>query len=357
MIALGVLSFSKPTTYITKIAEHAAVNGIRVYHFSPEQLNEDETVKGNRYCSEKLEWVTEVFPIPTFIYDRCYYASRKSRSLLKKVDELKQHKFHHFLGYGLPNKWIVYQALTKNPTLLPFLPKTQRLSSSAYLLSHLNQQRKWLLKPIHGSQGRGLIKVEKANGLYVAKEVKQPSEHLFTFTTTAHFQQWIHSRMKTSEYIYQPFLSLENKAGYPFDIRLLLQKDRNGMWKDRFRVIRTGIKHHITSNLAAGGKMLPYSSLLQGLSPMKREKIEKSLTKIIATLPRELESSFNPLFEIAIDFGLDTMQNLWILDINSKPGHKIVSMAPKSVQKEIYEAPSKYCHYLACTNGNKMGVE
>ncbi|WP_078381579.1 YheC/YheD family endospore coat-associated protein [Sutcliffiella halmapala] len=357
MIALGVLSFTKPTTYMTKLAQHASNSSVSLYYLSPEQISGEDTISGMRFCPAKQEWENAMFSIPPFIYDRCYYVSKKAQSNLNKVEKLKQRSDVQFLGYGLPNKWIVYQALSSSPTLQSFFPYTQKLSSTADFLAHLANHSIWLLKPIHGSQGRGLIKIEKRNGLYMIKEVKQPGEQLFTFTTTSHFLQWLHTRMKTTTFIFQPFLPLQNKEGYPFDLRLLIQKDENGNWKERVRVLRTGIKHHITSNLAGGGKMIPFSSLLQSLPLTYKRKIEEDIQTVIDTLPLELERAFQPLFELGIDLGWDAKQNLWILDINSKPGHKIVSMASKFVQKEIYEAPSKYSHYLATSLGNKMGVE
>lgn len=342
---------------MTKLAQHNVNNSITIYWLSPEALTEGNNMSGMRYCHEKQEWKHDMFPIPTFIYDRCYYPSKITPSLLEKVAKLKQRKDVIFLGYGLPNKWNVYQTLAKNSTLQSFFPMTARLSSTSYFQHYLTKHPNWLLKPIQGSQGRGLIKVEKSNGLYAIREVKQPSEQHYTFTTTAQFHQWLHNKMQTTAYIFQPFLPLQTKDGYPFDIRILLQKDERGKWKERIKVIRTGIQHHITSNLAGGGKMIAFSSFIENIPLKHRKKIEEELDTIITTLPLALEKACHPLFELGIDLGLDTKQNLWILDINSKPGHKIVTMASKTVQQEIYEAPSKYIHYLTTSLGSKIGVD
>lgn len=356
MIALGILSFLKPTPYVTKIAQHS-FSSTMVYHFTPQELNGNEKINGLRYCREKMEWVSDSFPIPSFIYDRCFYSSRFARDLSGRVEKLKKQVECRFLGYGLPNKWMVHQAVSTDPSLAPFFPKTLKLTTASFLLANLQIQKKWVLKPIQGSQGKGLIKVEASNGHIMAKEVKQPGEQYFTFPSSSLFQQWLHTRMKKTSYIFQPFLSLQNKEGTPFDIRLLLQKDERGEWQERIRVIRTGIPHHITSNLAGGGRMHTYSSLTKSLTSLQKSKLEEDIRKIVTHLPVLLERAFQPLFELGVDLGLDSRQNLWILDINSKPGHKIVSMTAKQIQKEIYEAPSKYCEYLAFSQGNKMGVE
>lgn len=356
MIDLGILSFLKPTPYTTKIAQHSAGRAT-VYHFTPRQLDGGEKINGLRYCPEKMEWISDSFSIPSFIYDRCFYSSKLPNELTSRVEKLKQEKGNRFLGYGLPNKWLVYQAISADPSITTFFPKTLRLTSSSFLLANLQLERKWLLKPIQGSQGKGLIKVEVSNGFFSAKEVKQPGERHYTFPTSTQFQQWLHTRMKNTSYLFQPFLPLQNKDGCPFDIRLLLQKDEKGDWQERIRVIRTGIPHHITSNLAGGGKMHSYSSLEKSLTAQQRRNLEKDIHNIVTKLPLSLEKRFKPLFELGVDLGMDNHQKLWILDINSKPGHKIVTMTANHRQKEIYEAPSKYCEYLAISQGYKMGVE
>ncbi|KMJ57939.1 hypothetical protein AB685_14005 [Bacillus sp. LL01] len=348
MITLGVLSFSQPTPYLTKIAEHAANNEVMICIISPSQLTGSSSiVSGLLYASNKKEWENTSFPIPSFIYDRCYYGNKNTIFSKYHIEALKMRDDVHFLGYGLPDKWEVYKVLSSLSDLKSYFPLTRKLTSVAFFLSHFNYNDTWLIKPIKGSQGRGLIKVEKLNGQYVVKEVVQPGEQLFVFRSDAKLKQWLHTKMKSNEYIFQPFLPLQNKKGVPFDLRLLLQKNEEGDWTERVRVIRTGPKNYITSNLAGGGEMLPFSVLFQGMTSTKKKKMEENLQKIADFLPPAIEQTIKPLFELGIDIGVDRDHNLWILDINSKPGHKIVTMASPSVQKEIYEAPSKYCMYLA----------
>ncbi|WP_404449057.1 YheC/YheD family protein [Sutcliffiella horikoshii] len=348
MITLGVLSFSKPTTYLTKMAEHAAKNGLNICIISPAQLNDNTSnVSGLVYTSDKKEWINASFPIPSFIYDRCYYGTKNAQQFKGLTDLLKLQEKVHFLGYGLPNKWEVYNKLSSLQELKEFFPLSKKLTSVTFFLSHFRQRENWLIKPINGSQGRGLIKVEQIGNQFMVKEVVQPGERLYVFQTGSQLRTWLHSRMKDTEYIFQPFLPLQNKKNVPFDLRLLLQKNEEGNWTERVRCIRTGPKDHITSNLAGGGEMLPFSVLLQGLSTFKRQTLERKLQVIVDYLPSSIDQTISPLFELGIDIGIDPDYNLWILDINSKPGHKIVTMASPSVQAEIYEAPSKYCMYLA----------
>ncbi len=348
MITLGVLSFSQPTTYLTKIAEHAIKNEVKTCILSPSQLTENPSVvSGLLYSPNKKEWENTSFSLPSFIYDRCYYGNKQTHLYRFQTEELKMREDIHFLGYGLPDKWEVYKALSSLPELQAYFPATKKLTSVAFFLSHFRHQDTWLMKPINGSQGKGLIKVEKLSGQYIVKEVVQPGEQLYVFRSDAQLKKWLHIRMKQVEYIFQPFLPLQNKRNVPFDVRLLLQKNEEGKWAERVRAIRTGPKNYITSNLAGGGEMLPFSVLLQGVPSSKRKKIEEHLQIIAECLPPAIDKSIKPLFELGIDIGVDPELNLWILDINSKPGHKIVTMASPSVQTEIYEAPSRYCTYLA----------
>ncbi|CAG9622567.1 YheC/YheD family endospore coat-associated protein [Sutcliffiella rhizosphaerae] len=358
MISLGVLSFSLKSSYFTKIAENIAPCGVKLFVFSPAALHFDNhSATGYVYNHERKDWEEAAFPIPSFIYDRCYYTTKETFLHKQAVERLKANRKITFLGYGLPDKWQVYKSLCDNPSLQSFLPDTYRLTSVSFLEANFQKRNCWLLKPIKGSQGKGLIKVEKMFEQFIVKEVIQPREEKHIFQNKEHFSKWLHKKMKKNDYIFQPFFLLQNRNYTPFDIRILLQKDNSGQWTERIRVFRTGLMNHITSNLAGGGKMHPFSSLKKNMNSYQKKYVETQLTRIMEALPLAIEASFHPIFELAIDIGMDKDDNLWILDINSKPGHKIVTMATPSVQKEIYEAPGKYCLHLALNMANESGVD
>lgn len=75
--------------------------------------------------------------------------------------------------------------------------------------------------------------------------------------------------------------------------------------------------------------------------------VEQKIQHILRTLPAEIEAVFERLFELGIDLGIDKKGQLWILDINSKPGRKIIQALQPENMKDIHRAPLQYSQYLA----------
>ncbi|QFT88241.1 Endospore coat-associated protein YheD [Bacillus sp. THAF10] len=357
MISLGIMTFTGVTPYMTKLAEHSAPLGVELSVFSPAELaGIEDDVKGFVYDFVKKEWDERKIPIPPFVYDRCYYNSENAGLKIYSTI-LKENKNVQFLGHGLPDKWKVYKALQHNDEIQDFLPLTKKLTSITFLLAHFQNYKCWLLKPVKGSQGQGIIKLEELDGQYLVKEVIQPKEQLLTFHHQAPLMDWLHKKIKSTDYLFQPFFRFQTRNNIPFDIRLFLQKNSDGVWIERLKIIRLGQPHHITANLAGGGKMLPFSFLERTLKREQKESFYQQIATIKASLPQALEETCSSLFELAVDIGMDEEDNLWILDINSKPGHKIVKMGSPLLQKEMYEAPAKFCLHLATLKGYRTGVD
>ena len=353
---LGILSFSNPmkSSYMTNIALHSLRYHVQVCTFSPANifLGKNE-VFGFLFCKDTRSWIKGRFPLPSFIYDRLYYSSpSQSRSYVEKIQWLKKHRSITFLGCGLPNKWEVFQKLQLEKDVQPFFLPTKK-----YTLSHFKKMtltyKEVILKPVNGSQGLGIIKVNQS---LECVEVTKDGEHCVKFTSLLPFNDWI--KTKKASFILQPFLSLLTVNQEPFDIRILLQKGSNGEWLDRYRAIRHGEVGKITANLATGGAIRQYEDWIKQFSQADRNELEATITRLVRDLSKELDKKFHPLFEIGVDIAIDCNLNPWILDINSKPGHKMIEMtANEQIKQQTYEAPARYCVFFKSKRVARNGVK
>ena len=132
----------------------------------------------------------------------------------------------------------------------------------------------------------------------------------------------------------------------PFDIRILLQKKMDGEWSELGRGVRRGNTGGILSNLSAGGSVLPYTDWSSSLPTNTREYIDQELAYILTHLPPLLENAFLPLFELGIDIGIAKNGSIWILDINSKPGRKVLLQTQPDLKDALNLAPLLYGKHL-----------
>ncbi|WP_285767666.1 YheC/YheD family protein [Peribacillus sp. SI8-4] len=347
LIGLMATSDSHENQYFTEIAKTAKSYNMNVCKFTPENIDSDlKKVRGERFDADKEMWIAASFNIPDYIYDRCFHGlSRQPSEIRTKINWLKDHST--FLGLGLPGKWEVYQTLKKHPLLQAFFPETVQVSASEEIIGHLECLDKIIIKPEFGAGGTGIYLLSKNDDGTLVSTTKKGTKYDRQFTSTSQLNKWLQQLLKRYKYLCQPYLELCNQENEPFDLRILLQKNEKNQWVERGRGIRTGQKDGITSNLATGGEALTLDTFIKKNPETISIAVEQKIQHILRTLPAETEAMFERLFELGIDLGIDKKGQLWILDINSKPGRKIIQALQPETMKHILGAPFEYSQYLA----------
>ncbi|HYK72187.1 MAG TPA: YheC/YheD family protein [Pseudoneobacillus sp.] len=357
MNTLGIMTLKDRSEhhYITEIAKRASILGLNCCRFIP--INMDpitQQITGEMFNSKNGQWEKTTFPIPNILYDRCFYGGD---SLSKKcspiVSWLKNRKDIFFLGYGLPNKLELYNVL-KHSSLKPYLPLSKPITGPTDILEELSSTTKVVLKPINGSQGNGIYLIETHRQKTFSVKTFNRKKHICReFSDVIQFINWLTSLLNKMDYFVQPYLELTNDLGEPFDIRTLLQKQENGIWIERGRGVRVGHPDGILSNLSAGGYIKEYEPWITQLFSTETEFIHNELNDILLKIPTILEDSFLPLFELGVDIGIAKNKSLWILDINSKPGRKVIQEISPDKNDELFFAPLLYGRTLANSEFNE----
>jgi hypothetical protein len=175
MYNLGFISLNHESeaSYFTEVAKRAALRGIVCYRFIPTSINPlTQLVKGKKFELESQSWINSEFPIPTILYDRCFYGDdQHSKKAIPIVNWLKNREDITFLGYGLPNKMELYKTLV-NTELAPYLPPSQQVNSYKTVFNRIENWKKIMLKPITGSQGFGIYYIEKTDDSLLVKTEK-----------------------------------------------------------------------------------------------------------------------------------------------------------------------------------------
>jgi glutathione synthase/RimK-type ligase-like ATP-grasp enzyme len=347
-IGIMTLNIESEAGYIREIAARSHSCGLVCYHFLPSAINPlTKLVTGRVFDAKEQSWVEEEFPIPAIIYDRCFYGDDEhSKQCIPIVSWLKSREDITFLGFGLPNKLELYETLS-NSVLSPYMPPSQKVINSSEVVNALNKQKKIIIKPINGSQGYGIYYLKKNDRTIHVKTEKNKKIISRIFPNELKFLQWLQPLLNYRPYLLQPYLELSNPSSQPFDIRILLQKDEKGIWVERGKGIRIGNSGGILSNLSAGGSVVNFTEWSANLSSNAKEYICSELNFILTTLPQILEQEILPLFELGVDIGLAKNGALWILDVNSKPGRKVVLKTQPDLQETLFLAPLLYGKYLS----------
>ncbi|MFJ7639009.1 YheC/YheD family protein [Peribacillus sp. NPDC097206] len=347
LIGLMSTKDTQENHYFTELAKTAKTLGMNVCKFVPENMDVDsKKIKGERFDGEKEVWLPASLDLPDFVYDRCFHGiSREHNDIREKINWLKENS--NFLGLGLPGKWDVYRTLKTNPLLQAFFPETERVTTPEQIIEHMERLEKIIIKPEFGSGGLGIYLLTKTKEGTTVSMTKKGTKYDRQFESKSQLNKWLQHLLTRYSYLCQPYLELSNQKNEPFDLRILLQKNEKNQWLERGRGIRLGKQDHITSNLTTGGEALSLEDFMKKNPDSIPVTVEQTIQHILRTLPVETEGAFQRLFELGIDLGIDKAGKIWILDINSKPGRKIIQTLQPESMKEIYQAPFKYCQYLS----------
>lgn len=350
MTSLGILqrSLQHEGDYLSKLGAAGSTSGFNIYRFSPNQHFRN-SLHGMKYDPKTKKWMETNFPVPDFIYDRCFHNGLITEMEASFIRWLKNESNATFLGHGLPGKWAIYKQLKQKPFINRHLPQTVKLqpATSASVISDLlTKHEKVVLKPVVGSQGNGLMLLTR-NQNQVDVQINHNGNVLHhTYDTTSSFLKMMRRIQNQRDYIAQEWLSLLDQNNRPFDRRVVMKKTSIESWKEIGRATRLGSSDSFVSNLHSGGTIQSDHklSIPEEVLQAADQKINL-LSRCIAT---NLESTFPPLFELGLDFGIDQSGKVWLLEANSKPGHKAIQP-----YDSLHFIPFQYCRSLM---NEKKGV-
>lgn len=342
--------FGTVTPFIETLTRLGVEEGVEVTAVARGDVNRRERrMLVTRYLGPMSGWRQEERGLPDVLWNRCLRHDRH-RILPWFNREGVALFFERFL-----NKWQAHQVLRQNPAVAPHLPETHLLKEGEQLLDLLERYPTAYIKPINGSLGKGIVRVEPAARRrlklrYVSPRTGRLRELL---ATPDDVDDWLDDDDREGQYIAQQGLALDLSGARPVDLRLLLQKDRSGCWGVTGMGARRAAVGRFTANLHTGGEGLPLDTVVTavGLEPTKVAEMAGELGLQIAG---GLESFCGPLGELGIDFGLDRTGSLWLIEENARPGRALFSqIGPPDLAEATYRRPLQYVRFLAETKSGQ----
>ncbi|NOU92310.1 YheC/YheD family protein [Paenibacillus sp. LMG 31456] len=355
---------------LTLAGSHA---GFKVFVFSPQSIDWlSGRVRGYAYDSANNQWLRLYCPFPDVVYDRCFFSTKQQynehRTTVRRLRE--QHRSVLFLGYGLRGKWEVQHMLEQDGRFNSHLPRTETMRSLRSVVDWLNASGEVLLKPQSGSQGRGVLLVQRCGtNAAVARASAGATPPAFTvrgrdarnrhvergFADAPTLLRWLRRFTAQRSYLLQQYLLLQTRTGDAYDVRSLVQKDGAGRWQVTGMAVRRGQGGSLTSNLHGGGIVESAGPFLtQQFDADKASSIVSKLHELSTLIPTALEKYHGRLAELGIDFGIDNEGNIWILEVNSKPGRSIFTyLQDNQARLNALTHPIRYARYLLQTTRHR----
>lgn len=333
--------------YYRKMTVEGRKMGLNVIVFTPQDVHEKTNlIRAQFYDPDTKLWLRKWTTFPDMIFDRC----RIQRS--PRFDQLVKFRTKHgsrlFLNRPLRNKWTIHSILSKDARFKAYLPKTRYIESSQDVHEMLRTHSLLYLKPINGTGGRGILRIEREkNGMLLVqgrdqkRRIVQPVR-MNADRLSGYLADW---NLKDIKYIVQQGLQLKLASGRVHDYRLLVQKDGTGEWTVTGCAGRIGAYGSITANLHGGGKAVKMEKLLQVWirDEDKISRIKEEVERFGIGVAQYLELCYDALCELAVDIAIDRSGRIWMIEVNPKPAREVfIRAGEEDVYHKAIVKPLEY---------------
>lgn len=299
------------------------------------------------YCLVDGKWKYEKLPLPTVVYNRIHSRQIEQFKLFqnfrKKLDRLNIPFFNdRFLS-----KWEVHQFLYSDSKMQPYLPETKFFSKD-HLFEFLEKYPVVFLKPVHGSQGKNIIKLSKKEKSFLLQYSSSTrSGHSVPLHSAEEIFKQLQPIVGKRIYIIQQGIPLVVHQTRPIDFRVLCHKTAEGDWQVTSIVARISGEEQIVSNLARGGEIVkPLKALRFFFSKKASNEILSSMKEFSKNAAKLINDHSDGITgELGIDIGVDGTGSIWLIEVNSKPSKNFEQ--PSIKIRPSTEAILRFCTVLA----------
>lgn len=287
-----------------------------VFHFKD---YEKGSLQG--YCLQSGQWIKRRIPLPGVIYNRIHSRALEASPLFQSFRNSISSLSIPFFNDSFLSKNEVHNLLYSEEHMQPYLPETSMAEESA-IKKMLNKHGKLYIKPIHGSQGRNIIRIT-LNGEEILAELSSGSrkEETLQFENYTRFTHWFKQQQKKRIFLAQQAIPLQTYKNRQLDFRVLCNKNFQDTWKATSAVARISAEQQFVSNIARGGEAMKPLRIFSALSDQKTAIQQLALMKELAVEAASIISQkcVGLIGELGVDIGIDQLGKLWIIEVNSKP--------------------------------------
>lgn len=345
------LPIGKEAQYYKEMIAYGRQRGVFIYLFYLPDINwARKTIAGYTISFPKTKaerWKKQDFPFPDIIYNRIRYRHlENSAGTLEVLNRFNQYPDAHIFNSRFLNKWEVYQALEKNPLLVPFLPPTVPFNRGNLKL-FLRNYTEVFLKPADSSRGKGIIKIRKTSAYY-QYALANPSEPQWKDCPTEEELLQALSPLMVDEnrYLIQMGIKLARLNRKVFDVRAQVQKNGEGKWTLTGMAVRKAARGQFLTHIPNGGTGIPYQKVINqvfGSSPQILASLNDQINLITTEMPLTLERLLElSLAVLSVDIGIDQGGRMWVIEVNSKPS----SFDEPNIRKKHLQYLMDYCIYF-----------
>lgn len=298
--------------------------GGAIIAFSLEGVKKEERqIEGYLYHPGTKKWVKGIYPNPASLFSILEVSMTKDwRSFQATMEHFQRIMGNRLFNHPLFNKWEAHRWLSGVPELKAYLPTTIEYHQPDDVYRMLDVHQSVYLKPTWGRLGLGVMEVSlQADNSVLIRYRKQKRNEQVLCKSFRDFVTFAKKHLTAKRYLIQQTVQLLKRDARIVDFRLMMQKNQEGAWEAAGLYSRSGGKHSVVSNISAGGQAewgLETLKKLLRLTDFQANQWYERLVAVGLAIAKTIEGHDIHCGNLGFDFAIDTMQRIWLLEINNQ---------------------------------------
>ncbi|GIP41289.1 hypothetical protein J31TS4_45690 [Paenibacillus sp. J31TS4] len=224
----------------------------------------------------------------------------------------------------IASKWVKHTLLARDPYLRGHLPKTRLLTKRTFY-RYLKRYSSIYLKPVYGTHGNGIVKIQKNRGRYLVQSGRS-KRYYRSRESVAYALSGLFRR----PYLIQKGVHMLKLGKRPVDFRMLMLKpDRN--WIHLGVIGKRAAPKKVVTNLNSGGRAVSVYRVLvkgKGYSHRSYGRTLGTFERIGRQVARTFSHRYPRVRKLGLDLAVDRSHRTWILEANTNPGFQLFRRHP-----------------------------
>ncbi|MDF2686060.1 MAG: hypothetical protein K0S55_1241 [Clostridia bacterium] len=323
--------------YTDRLGIYNKIGGL-IYAFSPKFINwKNHTTYGLFYNIATSDWEYGHFPLPEVIYRRDFH---QDPMIIKKLEKYTGNRLFNSYRFS---KYELYDFIGLNKRLNRYLPPTELSLWFDQVKRFIDQYTKVILKPIDLSRGRGLCIIEKVNSACKVFDYRYRQPIISMLSDNEALENFFSENQSFfNKYLIQKYLPLARIGNSIFDIRVVMQKQKDKGWECSGIECRVSKENFSITNISRGGHALTLDEALQQSFIKDYELIPQQIDDFCQRFCSYMDTMEKNYAEFGIDIAIDINKNLWLIEANVFPSFKGFKLLDSKIYNKIRYTPLLY---------------
>ena len=278
------------------------------------------------------QWIVQTLPLPNIVINEMGKLPKERSPIEQKLNRMVT-----FTSHPIHGKLRIQQYLSQSESLSPLVIPTQQCRNIHSLQEYLSHYRHVILKPDRGRQGQGIVSIRAIGEQEFLWQIGTDQQIL----TPIGLEKTLMALVGDEDYLVQPYIHCQTTDHRPFDFRIHVQRNDQGVFQITRIYPRIGQADTVISNYSQGGTTTEWTTLLEQQFPKSAVQWIKTLPEVGLKLADYIDSMYDyPLDELGIDIAIDEEEKLWFYEANTAPQTK-----DHEYQRALHTIG--YAHYLS----------